>query len=175
VHAFEPQRVLFHMLAGNLALNSVDNVHCYHLAVGSAPGTARLPRLDYRRPASFGSVELNREQQSDSYQQAQDGLFDGVPMTSVDALELPRVDLIKIDVEGMEQEVLGGAMATIRAQRPLLYVEYLKSDKQAMWRILHEEGYLLYDADNNFVCIPTEHPARARLTATLAPWSPARG
>jgi FkbM family methyltransferase len=35
VHAFEAQRQVFYMLAGNVAINSHFNVHCHHAAMGS--------------------------------------------------------------------------------------------------------------------------------------------
>ncbi|MDB5803038.1 MAG: FkbM family methyltransferase [Betaproteobacteria bacterium] len=170
VHAFEPQRVMFHMLAGSMALNSIDNVHCHHLAVGAAPGTARLPRLNYRTDAGFGSVELNREHQSDAAQQAVDGRFDEVPMTSIDALALPRVDLMKIDVEGMEADVLAGAMQTIRAHHPLIYLEHLKGDKLALGRTLQQAGYVLFDVPQNFICVPAGHPRMDLLGGNMTPW-----
>jgi len=170
VHAFEPQRVMFHMLAGSMALNSIDNVHCHYLAVGAAPGTARLPRLNYRSDAGFGSVELNREHQSDAKQQAMGGIFDEVPMTSIDALALPRVDLMKIDVEGMEGEVLAGAMQTIRTHRPLIYLEHLKGDKLALGRELQQAGYVLFDVPENFICVPAGHPRMDWLGENMRPW-----
>jgi len=172
VHAFEPQRVIFNMLAGNMALNGIANVHCHWQAAGSRAGTARLPCLNYRSDASFGSVELNREQQSDAAQQAQGGAFEDVPMDSIDAMQLPRVDLIKIDVEGMEADVLAGALQTLRAHRPLLHVEYIKSDQQALGRLLAAEGYALYLCDGNFVCIPPGRELPAALAGELPPWSP---
>jgi FkbM family methyltransferase len=167
VHAYEPQRPLFHMLAGNLALNGIDNVHCHWMAVGRAPGEARLPRIDYHAHTSFGSIELNRERQSDAGQQAVGGEFDTVTLTSIDALDLRRVDLIKIDVEGMEADVLAGGSATIAACKPLMYVEYLKSGKQALGQALGDAGYAIYDAGDNFVCIPQGDSRLITLTAEL--------
>jgi FkbM family methyltransferase len=172
VHAFEAQRPIFHMLAGTLALNGIDNTHCHFQAVGACAGTARVPCLDYREQTSFGSVELNRAQQSDAQQQAKDGQFEEVPMNSIDAMSLERVDLMKIDVEGMEADVLAGAATTIRAHRPLIYLEYMKGDKAALWQILHDESYDLYDVRDNFVCVPQEHPGKAALIAGMRPWSP---
>ena len=43
--------------------------------------------------------------------------------------ELNRVDLIKIDVEGMEGRVIDGALKTISRFKPLLYVENDRADK----------------------------------------------
>ena len=170
VHAFEPQRSIFHMLAGNIALNGLDNIECHCMAVGAAPGEATLPRLDYRSHASFGSVELNRAHQSDARQQAIGGQFDRVPMTSIDALDIPRLDLIKIDVEGMEEDVLTGARATLARHQPLMYVEHLKSDKQSLARRLVDAGYLLFDAYENFVCIPESRADIETLVAGLEPF-----
>jgi len=172
VHAFEAQRVIFHMLAGNMALNSMENVHCHFMAVGAKAGSARIPRLDYHKHATFGSLELNREQQSDLGQQAKGGEFDEVRMDSIDAMALPRVDMIKIDVEGMEADVLAGAERTIRTHRPLMYVEHLKSGDVALWRILSELGYVLYEAYCNFVCIPVGDPRIGQLFGAQPAWQP---
>ncbi|HEY4370629.1 MAG TPA: FkbM family methyltransferase [Burkholderiales bacterium] len=172
VHAFEAQRVVFHMLAGNMALNGVENVHCHHMAVGAQAGNARVARLDYRAQGSFGSLELNRETQSDLGQQAQDGAFEEVRMDSIDSLQLPRVDVIKIDVEGMEPEVLAGAARTLRAHRPLLYVEHLKTGREPLWRLLRDLGYLAFEMQDNFIGLPQGDPRTAAITGDAAPWSP---
>ena len=47
VHAFEPQRILFQTLCGNVAINSLQNVTCYPFALGAQPGTGFMPRVDY--------------------------------------------------------------------------------------------------------------------------------
>jgi FkbM family methyltransferase len=175
VHAFEAERLTFHMLAGNMALNCMENVHCHFMAVGEKAGTARIPRLDYREFANFGSLELNREQQSDLGQQARGGEFTEVRMDSIDAMALPRVDMIKIDVEGMEAAVLAGAERTIRAHRPLMYVEHLKSGAVELWRILDGLGYVVYDRLHNFVCVPRGDPRCAFLFGAQAAWQPDAG
>ena len=41
----------------------------------------------------------------------------------IDDLKLTRCNLIKVDVEGMEVDVLTGAAATIEQLRPVLFVE----------------------------------------------------
>jgi hypothetical protein len=49
----------------------------------------------------------------------------------IDDLELPRCDLIKIDVEGMEPDVIAGARRTIERFRPVIYCENNTLDKTA--------------------------------------------
>ena len=43
VHAFEPQRRLFTMLSGNVALNALEQVVCHQAAVGDSHGRDRAP------------------------------------------------------------------------------------------------------------------------------------
>ncbi len=47
----------------------------------------------------------------------------------LDELNFPRVDFIKLDVEGMELEALEGARQLIETSHPILLVESIKSDK----------------------------------------------
>lgn len=134
VHAFEPQRLVFQTLAGNLALNSVTNVFAYQKAVGEAPGCIMVPVLDYRQEVNWGGLELGGWEQGEEVEQI-----------TVDSLSLTACHFIKVDVEGMELSVLKGAAQTIRRFEPLLYVENDRADKsQALIDYLDELGYDLY-------------------------------
>lgn len=46
-----------------------------------------------------------------------------IPMVTLDSFAFPDVDVIKIDCEGFEENVLRGAMETIRRCRPVILVE----------------------------------------------------
>jgi len=129
VIAFEPQRAIFQMLAANLALNAIRNVDARHAACGAAPGTIAVPRTDIGAEGNFGGVSMG-------------GGEDRVPLATIDGLDLPRCDLIKIDVEGMEAQVLAGGRATIARLQPVLYLENDREDKSsALLRLLSELGY----------------------------------
>jgi Methyltransferase FkbM domain len=52
-----------------------------------------------------------------------------IPVAPLDSYHLESCHLIKIDVEGMERDVLEGAWATLAQHRPFLYVENDRSDK----------------------------------------------
>lgn len=121
VHAFEPQRILFQALCANLALNSLSNVHCRQEALGETPGTVTIPPLDYSAENNFGGLSLPHAAQRDA-------VGEEVPVTTLDSLELPRCEFLKVDVEGMELSVLKGGQKTIERWRPILYVENDRSE-----------------------------------------------
>jgi FkbM family methyltransferase len=120
VYAFEPQRILFQTLCANMALNGVTNAHCHQVAVGQAAGHIVVPWLDYGVENNFGGLGLG-------------GYRDGerVAQVTLDQLGLARCRLLKIDVEGMEQQVLEGAAGTVARCRPFLYVENDRQEKSA--------------------------------------------
>jgi FkbM family methyltransferase len=121
VFAFEPQRVVFQTLCANVALQSITNVECVPAALGEREATLHVPDIRYDLEANFGGVEL--------------GAFaSGRPVAQVtlDAYaHRGPFALVKIDVEGMEIDVLRGGRALIESQRPLLYVENDRADKSS--------------------------------------------
>ena len=131
--AFEPQRTIFEILCQNLRQNGLDNVTAYRRAVGSASGIVRVPPLDYARTDNFGGVRLGGAQ------------GDEVEIVTIDGLALPRLRLLKVDVEGMEREVLLGAHGTIARLQPALYVENDRAEhSRALILLLFELGYRLW-------------------------------
>lgn len=156
VHSFEAQRIIFNMLAGNVALNSLENVFCHHAAVGAAPGKLEIPQFDYGRPLSFGSVEFGERQVEPIGQDRRHApdAAEFVRVVTVDGLDLPVVHLMKIDVEGMELDVIEGATETIRRDQPVLFVEYLKGDRPRLAARLLDEGYRLFIHRHNWLCLP---------------------
>ena len=170
VHAFEPQRIIFNMLAGSVALNSLTNVFCYHLALGDREGKLEIPQFDYSQPLNFGSIEFTAEQGEPLNQpRAHDPQrLEYVPMTTVDRFEFTHVHLMKIDAEGMEMQVLEGATDTLRRCRPVIYLEFLKGDKNALMQRVAALNYAVYENGMNFLCIPTEMKGRIQVTQAQA-------
>jgi FkbM family methyltransferase len=134
VVAFEPQRIVFQMLCANVALNALGNVVTYHAAAGRQPGSIVVPGIDYSQAGNFGGVSLGSSES-------------GEPATvvTIDSLNLPSCQFIKIDVEGMERDVIEGAMSTIQKFRPRLYVENDRVEKsRALINRLLGLDYRLY-------------------------------
>lgn len=77
---------------------------------------------------------------------------------SVDSLALPRLDLMKIDVEGMEMEVINGAWQSISRHKPILQIEVLKSNPQQITDTLTKLGYKLFQYDIDLLAIHETDP-----------------
>ncbi len=121
VLAFEPQPRVFELLRANVELNELRNVELHGAACGAAPGEVELPPVDYAREANFGGVNV-RDLEAAGRGAGVSG--ERIPVVTLDeAVPAQRVRLLKIDVEGMEREVLAGASRLIARSRPFLYVE----------------------------------------------------
>ncbi len=131
VFAFEPQYAVYQILCGNLALNGLNHARAYLAACGAAPGEIIVPVLDSGRETNFGGLSLGGHQQGDR-----------VSVVTIDGMDLPRCKLLKIDVEGMELQVLQGATQTIQRTRPFLYIENDREDKsKALIEFIFQLGY----------------------------------
>lgn len=145
VLAFEAQEKIFYALAGNVVINNCLNVSARHCAVGERCGEIEIPEPDYLVPGSFGSLELKKTDKNEFIgQQIDYQKTRRVPQVSIDSLRLRRLDLIKIDVEGMEEDVLKGASESIAAHSPIMMIEIIKTDKAKVERILLAAGYRCY-------------------------------
>lgn len=125
VVAVEPQRLPYYYLCANVALAELVNVLCLNNAVGSAPGVIAVPELDPDVWSNFGGLDLTEPWQEMTLDVRM------VPVICIDDLHLPDCSFIKIDVEGMELDVLRGAANTIQQHQPILYLENDRLDKQA--------------------------------------------
>jgi FkbM family methyltransferase len=162
VLAIEAQERIFYALAGNIALNNCFNARAVLFAAAAADGTMRIPTPNYLAPGSFGSLELKPAASNEFIGQAidySDGGLTEVRTLAIDSLNLERLDLIKIDVEGMELEVLAGARRTIERCLPIILVERLKTDTAALIAALTAYGYGLLYRHMNVLAIHPSDPS----------------
>jgi hypothetical protein len=84
---------------------------------------------------------------------------------SIDSLALERLDFVKIDVEGMEIDVLRGARATLERCKPIVMAEVIKSDLQGLVAYLQGLGYevITEGMGLNLLAIHQSDPSRQQI------------
>lgn len=157
VYSFEPLRIVFQQLCGNVFLNGLTNVLAMPYALGDVDNvnTCMTP-VDYFAPwvnimdTSVGGTE-----------------GEWVVMRTLDSFKFDKISFIKIDVQGFEKAVLNGAKNHIMTFRPVMYVEI--EDRQLEKYKLRPENVIQPICDMNynlihlknelgfdFFCVPKE-------------------
>lgn len=170
VLSIEAQERVYYALAGNIAINNCFNAIAVHGAVSSESGVMQIPTPNYLVPSSFGSLELRQRSGNEYIGQPIDyqNLIN-VRKLALDEYNLPRIDLIKIDVEGMEMEVLQGAAQSIERSHPVMLIEKIKSDGGQLRPWLDARGYLLVEAGVNLLAIHSADKLLPELLPTTQP------
>lgn len=150
VYAFEPQLLVFQQLCATLALNDLVNVQAFNAGCGDEPEWLNLIRTNPAVLNNFGGYSLEKLQSGQSQTRVRVEKLD-------DAVDPPRLNLIKADVEGMELATLRGADGLIRAFRPTLYLEAHADDAPALIEHLQALDYdmhwhlpMMYNPANHF-------------------------
>lgn len=152
VLSFEVQTTLSNALCGTVALNDLENLHVFNQGLCSATGFVQIKNPIYSQPSDFGTFTLVN-QKCDHINQGQTT----IPIVRIDDLSLKRLDFLKIDVEGMEIDVLNGGRRSIDINRPLCWVEYWKSDPSKLYSFFTSRNYAMYTMNSlNVLCAPLE-------------------
>jgi FkbM family methyltransferase len=154
VYAFEPQRKMFRELHHNLALNGLTNAVILRYAVGSEDG--RIVEMNPASPGNEGGTGIGSG-------------GDRVELRTLDGFKFERVSLIKIDAEHYENEILDGAVDTIRRNRPVILIEIMGGQNyqtaspdvreriHATWKKLERLGYTVTPVFNHdYIALPTD-------------------
>jgi FkbM family methyltransferase len=166
VIAIEAQERIFYALAGNIAINNCLNANALYAAIGATVGTISVPQPDYVKPASFGSLELRPSASNEFIGQTIDYAPERcseVRLLTIDSLGLDRIDFLKIDIEGMELEAIEGAIGSIQKFMPQIFIETIKTDKQALSRLLDGFGYAQFQLGMNLLAVHQRDPALQKL------------
>lgn len=154
VLSVEPSQRECSRLRGHVAHNHLTNVRVLQIAAGREEGEGVLHVADERHSG------LNTLKPAFMYDDVRESYTERVRVVPLDALVeregIPRVDVIKIDVEGAEYDVVMGARNIIERHRPLLILEVAgeatsagHAERQALERFLRSFGYVFaaIDAD----------------------------
>jgi FkbM family methyltransferase len=172
--SFEAQKRLFYALAGTVAINDLYNVHVYNQALGDTVGVVKMPDVNYQEVDDYGSVSVDAEVSEFDYTNP-----NLTQMVTIDSLRLPKVDFIKLDVEGYEPNAIRGAAETIKKHRPWLWVEYNNCQGSYIHEIIKAvvneivtdySHWFIIDDGQNMICAPNEKLATVNLPYLTATW-----
>ena len=147
VDSVEPHPVLFRILEANAIRNGLGHVTCHNFGLGgenttatltesaSNHGLSRVRERSQLSPEVFGlSTEAFGSEFAIELKSASD--FVGQFSASLDRA------FIKIDVEGMEQEIVTALVPLLQKYKPLLGFEWFTKSQSNFTRIISElEGY----------------------------------
>ena len=101
-------------------------------------------------------VEMNPKSGVSSIKDSSNFPIEQFEVRSLDSINIKKVDLIKIDVEGFEYNVLKGCQKTIKKYKPFLIVEMNTGrseiefeNRQKCLEFLFNFGYKVIDVSNN--------------------------
>jgi FkbM family methyltransferase len=127
VYSFEPRPEHFELLKENIETNSICCAKLKNAALSDKIEQVDFPPLDTSQRVNFAGQGLSSNFSTD-------GNMIFVPVITIDSLNLEKCDFIKLDVEGMEKQVLLGSENTLMRFRPTVYAECLTL--QSAWDII---------------------------------------
>lgn len=160
---FEVQRPIYYQLCANIMLNGLSNVIAHQVGIASRTGEIEVRLPVYESEINVGAFTLDKE----LCKELRGGAFEGetvkVKLMNLDSMYLEDVRLIKIDVEGMEIDVLRGAVGTLtRNGFPSIIYEAWSFDwyqerKAELEEFLKSLGYVIsnFDGSENYIA---QHP-----------------
>ena len=181
---FEPDPTNAHLIGATLSRNRLSDVVLRTVAVSDTVGIRQLA-VD-RQTGATSTLEGIETSFGRTHWGIASDLVAVITVT-IDSAREKRIDVVKIDVEGHEENVLRGADKTLRADQPILVVECFHGGA-CLTRMLEPLGYLVLDAARmdedltrgcNFLALPPRHrgalePLRARRDALMAGGCPRR-
>lgn len=155
VLAYEVQRMMYYALCAGAVLNDLDNLYAFHQGLGASARIERIASVDYGAPQDFGMYSLLNQPAERN---------EAVQIAPLDELGLPRLDYLKVDVEGMEMEVLAGAKGMIARHRPWCWIEYWMVGAETVAGAFAGLDYQCYVMDQlNLLCAPSDRLAASGL------------
>lgn len=156
IYSFEPQRQVFQMLSGNAAINNLYNVYTYNIGLGKENTKIEFEEPNYFEKNDYGTFSLVENvisQTTNNKIVVQINTLDWF----VEYYNVPKIHLLKIDVEGMDLDVLIGAAKTIKKHFPVIFIEHSDNRKsiiEDIKKFLDQFEYRYETIGNNLLCNP---------------------
>ena len=122
VYSFEPLKKNYNLLLKTIELNEKENIIPLHMALGNSIGNIELFHYDAE---IIGGASIKEIEYLDHKEI--------VDITTLDEFvnknHVENIGLIKIDIEGAEEDFLLGAKNTIKKYRPILFISIYHNPK----------------------------------------------
>lgn len=154
VVSVEPNPEMFSVLNRNVRANGLKNVLTKNLCLGDHTGPATLWE-NFKKPNSYSL--LQRDTNANALTVSVQRLDDLVKEENI-----TRLDYLKLDVEGTEEQVLAGGSKSLEKFRPVVQLETTVQDVH--WPLPRYSAFQLEKRSSplspNRLYIPDEHPKR---------------
>jgi FkbM family methyltransferase len=134
VTAIEAYPDTFKQLQDNIALNTITNIKCHNLAIGSREDTVYFMNDDIDRVKNnMGGMHVFTE--ADILSNTRSARISdkriSCKMVRFDDLNIDEFDILLVDIEGMEHEFLQGARTSLLKYKPIIIIEIWDDMKRA--------------------------------------------
>ncbi len=162
IYAFEPQSVVFQCLTLNIHVNKIKNIRLFNLAVDEVTG----------RELGIEQIRTSSVKVNSGYSRIlESSLSHKVLTISLDDMDLPKIDFVKMDIQGSELSAVKGMKRILHSDRPIIFfeveeahLEFRKASSKELFSILSSMGYCIYRIENEY---PSDHlaiPTEKRIT-----------
>jgi len=156
VHSFEPQRMIYYQLCGNIFLNQCTNTHAHPYALGTTEQnnqTHYLQPLENIKVNGLDYINIGGGKIMDEKDLEEKQKGELITIRSLDSFHLTPT-FLKIDAEGYELNVLKGALETLKraSYPPFVFeawgrVEFDES-KKMLFDFILSLGYNIFHLGN---------------------------
>ena len=138
IFAFEPVQSTFAILKKNIELNQLENcIEALNVGLSDRKKSASIFHFEEE---NIGATQLTENKKGNLH------------LIALDDMYFPgAIDYIKIDVEGMEYDLLRGAKTFFPKHNPVVYIEVWKENFEKVNSLFQEYGYFIIEkrpADN---------------------------
>jgi FkbM family methyltransferase len=152
VVAFEPHPESYHRIAEHVQLNELANVIVRNVAVGEASGERGFT---YPIDRGYGSAEPGIKAKLEAIGGTRDLRLPVIALDDeIAGHSLPEPDFVKVDVEGMELEVLAGMRTLVTTRKPEVFIELhgasseaKRTNASAVLNFLFEHRYEIFHVE----------------------------
>ena len=184
VYSFEPSPVTYARLLTVIDANHYTNISPYNMACGSVEGRMTLYCSENHSGHSTLRPEVSLDKAARKGQSAHKVNVQIVKLDDFLGPKLKRLDFMKLDVEGFEDEVLAGAVGLLREFKPVIYIElcqqFLKSSHRAVsllrgygYAFDHESELFNSPTGRDFFALPPGFQARVQAAESVPGEAPA--